>query len=409
MKRLKLIAVFIALVILGGCVVNAFAYPFLGRTEPPQIDPPDHSDNGNSNDQDDDPIDEEPEPDPEPEPEARIPRPEHVRGLYISGYGAGYSNLRDPILDLIANSELNSLVINVKDDNGNIAYQDTQVQLAIDAGAPMNQVNMEEFFEILEEHQIYPIARIVVFKDTYIGEHKPEWALKDKNGNVWKQGKNIWIDPRHKDFWEYIIDLSIEAAEMGFGEIQYDYVRWPSDGAVSQIADMPPGNLTDQGPYERTEAIAEFLAYAKERLEPYNVEVSADIFGLIGSVPHEMNIGQQLELLLETEIDLLSPMIYPGHYANGSYGLANPNRYPYETVYHSTKDYLERMEAFGTEVYLRPWIQDFNDWHDPSFHYGEEQIRAQIRALRELSVTEYLMWNAGNRYNQNAYTDNYND
>lgn len=411
MKKVKIVVISLVVLLLAGCVATAIAYPFLGRTSPPDVsnnDPGHTTDPGTEPGPDpgNDPG-QEPEPEPEPEPDPNlIPRPEFVRGLYLSGNGAGYAPLREPILQLLRDSELNALVIDVKRDDGHITYRDTNVQLALDAGANANFVDMRAFMETLREEQVYPIARIVVAKDQFVSKVKPEWFMQDKNGGIWKgKGNMPWADLRNQEYWDYLLEIAVEAIEIGFREIQFDYVRWPSggDGNIKNIVNLPAANMTSEGPYQRSEIIGSFLAYAKEKLEPYNVEISADTFGIMGTVKNEQSVGQHLEEIIASELDIISPMIYPSHYWAGTYNQANPNRAPYEVVYQSSLDHLTRMEAVGSKTILRPWLQDFNHWEDKSYVYGVEQIHAQLRALKDLGIKEYLFWNASNKYTQDAY------
>lgn len=411
MKKVKIVVISLVVLLLAGCVATAIAYPFLGRTSPPDVG---NNDPGQVTDPGTEPGTEpgnDPGQEPEPEPDPNlIPRPEYVRGLFLTGYGANSDKLREPILQLLRESELNSLVINVKDDHGYITYKDTNIQLALEAGAYMNQVDMRAFMETLREEQIYPIARVVVAKDQMISKIKPEWFLQDKKGGVWKgKGNMPWADLRNQEYWDYLLEIAVEAIEIGFREIQFDYVRWPSGGdanssnGIKNIVNLPGANMTSEGPYERSEVIASFLAYAKEHLERYDVEVSADTFGIMGTVKNEQSVGQHLEEIIASELDIISPMIYPSHYWAGTYNQANPNRAPYEVVYQSSLDHLTRMEAVGSKTILRPWLQDFNHWEDKSYVYGVEQIHAQLRALKDLGIKEYLFWNASNKYTQDAY------
>lgn len=407
-NKLKVAALVIAIVVLAGFSVNALVYPFFGRTTPPVSGEP-GDDNGNNEPGDQDPGDQEPpdeEPVDEPDPNL-IPRPKYVRGLYLSGNGAGHAPLRDPILKLLRETELNALVIDVRRDDGYITYRDTNVQLALDAKANANFVNMRAFMEVLREEQIYPIARIVVAKDNFVSKIRPDLFLQHKDGGVWKdKGGLAWGDMRNQEYWDYLIDIAIEAAEMGFREIQWDYVRFPSggDGNMSTLAtSIPRANMTKEGPYLRTEIIASFIAYSKEKLAPYNVAVTADTFGIMGTAPDEQSVGQQLELMLGAGLDVIKPMIYPGHFAVGTYGQKQPNRAPYEMVYQSTKDHLVRMEAMGSTTIMRPWLQDFVDHADRTFPYGVKEIHAQIKALEDLGVYEFLFWNARNVYTWEAY------
>lgn len=335
-----------------------------------------------------------------------IPRPKYVRGIYLTGWGANNFHLRESVIALVRESGLNSLVINVKDDDGYITYKDTNVQLAREAKANINQVDMRAFLTRLRAERIYPIARIVVAKDKCVSQIKPEWFLQDKDRNVWKDKKNAaWADLRQQGYWDYLIEIAIEARDMGFREIQFDYVRWPSggDGKISQILDIPSANLTATGPFVRSEVIADFLAYAREHLEPYGLEVSADTFGIMGTVKNEQTVGQQLEVILQSEVHAISPMIYPSHYWAGTYDQPNPNRAPYEVARQSALDHLVRMDAVGSKTILRPWLQDFEHWEDKSFIYGVQEIHAQLLAMEELGIKEYLFWNAENIFTEDAY------
>lgn len=410
MKKVRAIVLALVLLILIGCIATAIAYPFIGRTEPPDVsnnDPGHGAGPGGEPLPDPDPEpnpdpDPEPDPDPDPEPDPGpdpnlIPRPKYVRGLYMTDGVFGWSaQKRDNIFRLIKEKNFNALVINIKNDSGQVTYKGTRVQLALEAGATVNNItSTDALFEIFRREQIYPIARIVVAKDPYVSKIRPEWFIQYRDDGELKTSH--WADLRQEGYWEYLVDIAIEAAEMGFREIQFDYVRWPAGTDVKAPVSIPDYNLTNEGPYERTEAVAAFLSYAKDRLAPYDVEVSADIFGIVGTARHEETVGQQLEMVLDTGIDLICPMIYPGHYATAFYPPL-PNRAPYEVVLKSAGDFLKRMEAVNTEVQMRPWLQAFTDSRDKGFIYGTKEIEDQIRALAELGVKEFLLWDAANVY-----------
>lgn len=407
MKKIKLIFLTVIILLVVGCVATAIAYPFIGKTTPSIEEPdpdPDPDPNPNPEPQ--------PEPDPEPEPEPEpafepIPRPQYVRGLFLTGHGAGSKKLREPVIKLLRESELNSLVINVKDDYGYITHGRSEIPLVIEAKANQKQFDLDSFMQQLREEQIYPIARIVVAKDKHVSKVRPQWFLQKADGTVWKdKNDTAWADLRNKEYWDYLLDIAEEAASMGFREIQFDYIRWPSggDGKVSNIANLPAANMTSTGPYERSEIIAEFLKYAKARLEPLGIDVSADTFGIMGTVKDEQTVGQQLEVMLTTDIHAISPMIYPSHYWTGTYGYKVPDQEPYGVAYQSSKDHLVRMEAVNSKIIMRPWLQDFTaTWVKGYIRYGVKEIHAQLRAMQELGIKEYLFWNAGNKYTEEAF------
>ena len=324
-----------------------------------------------------------------------IARPLHVRGIYVNFSTLGEGRFSE-LIELIHNTEINAMVIDIKDDQGLLTYARTQVPWAVDAGAPGGLIeDPVEFMAQLAEHQIYPIARIVAFKDNLMAQHRPDLAILSNSGELWRDGgRQYWLDPYNQEAWKYIVALAREAAELGFREIQFDYVRLPSDGNLRDIVyparDDTPVNMI----------IPLFLRYAKASLARYDVEVSADVFGLVTSDPTGMGIGQHLESMA-AELDLICPMIYPSHYGPGNLGLADPDSAPYETVYRSIDDALQRLDRAGLNTAIRPWLQSFTIRH----LYRAEEIRAQIEAAERLGIHEFLLWNNGNFYNRAALRD----
>ncbi|NLJ33312.1 MAG: putative glycoside hydrolase [Firmicutes bacterium] len=323
----------------------------------------------------------------EEEEPVRVRVPVEARGIYLSGYVAGGKERRESLFQLIDETKLNAVVIDYKDSTGKVSYE-TQVPLARGIGAGENKIaDLPELLADLNERGIYTIARLVVFQDPILAAGKPDWALKSKSsGGIWRDRKKLaWTDPHSKDVWDYNIALAAEAAELGFKEIQWDYVRFPSDGAIKD-ASYPYADGRS-----KAEVIRDFLSYAREKLSTYPIYVSADIFGLITSVDNDQGIGQYFEDVAGA-VDYISPMVYPSHYALGTFGLADPNKAPYETVLRSLEDALKRLgEGDGQ---LRPWLQDFSLGH----HYGPEEVRAQIRAAEELGLKSWLLWDPANRY-----------
>lgn len=329
-----------------------------------------------------------------PKPKAP-PKPEkefiQAKGLHVTGWIAGGKNSMQKLIDMCNRTELNTLVIDMKESDGVVSW-DTGVPLEREIGASRKCVSdPEALMEKLKENNIYPIARIVVFKDSILPKVKPEMAVLNAGGGIWRdRAGKAWANPYDKRVWDYNIDLAIEAAKLGFKEIQWDYVRFPSDGRVSQCV---YSGKTDQS---EPEVIADFLKYAKERLKPYGVVISADLFGLTSLVKHDMGIGQRINLMAQ-HIDYICPMIYPSHYAMGEYGIPNPNKAPYKTVLLSLRDALKSVE--GTKCKVRPWLQDFSLY---GVRYGAAEVLAQRKAAKELGVTEFLLWNASCRYTEAA-------
>jgi hypothetical protein len=319
-----------------------------------------------------------------------------VKGIYVSDSMAGYTTGMNKLIQLVDETELNSMVIDIKNDYGRIAYQST-LPMAVEYGVGSSNIrDIDALMNKLISHNIYPIARIVTFKDPYIALKKPEWAVKKGDGSVWlDRSKAAWLDPYNREAWDYIISIARDAAKHGFREIQFDYVRFPSDGSGVNALVYPGKDSRS-----RQQVVADFLAYARQQLEPEHVWVSADIFGLIPVVNDDQGIGQYWEDAIQG-IDYVSPMAYPSHYAPYTFGIKNPNADPYKTVYETMKKGLERMakSPANGKVTMRPWLQDFS-MGTPS--YTAADVRAQIQACYDLGVDQWILWNAANRYTRDA-------
>lgn len=337
------------------------------------------------------------------EPEPLFPRvtptpiPEEVRGVYVTGWVAGTPSLFKRLLRFIDATPVNSLVIDIKDDTGKLSYR-SAVPMVNTLDAWENKIpDVQKMLKTLQQKKVYPIARLVVFKDPYLAEKRPEFALKQPNGEVWRDYKGMaWVDPHAREVWEYNIQIAKEAVKMGFSEIQFDYVRFASDGDLrSCVYPYADGS-------SKEDVIRDFLLYAREELEPLGAVVSADVFGLACSAPDDLFIGQKLEKIAEA-VPVICPMVYPSHYARGSYGLANPDLQPYATVLRSLQDASQRLKDYP--VKLRPWLQDFSLGNA----YGPAEIQAQIQAVYDAGVREWLFWNPSCRYNVDKYVARKNE
>ncbi len=333
-----------------------------------------------------------------------------VKGIYITGSTVGFKERFNELINFISKTELNAVVIDIKDDFGEMTYP-SDIEIVNEIGANRNTKveDMNQVLEVLREKEIYPIARIVTFKDRIAATEKPKLAVKTKDGSVWRDNKgDAWLDPYNKDSWEYPIRIAEEAALKGFKEIQFDYVRFPTDGKISSI---------DYGQAKKSktkaEVIAEFLEYARERLEPLGVYVSADVFGLVTTAEDDMGLGQHLETMA-TSVDILSPMVYPSHYGLGSFGVQYPDAEPYKIVYTSLSTGIKRIDNMAddkTKAIIRPWLQDFSaPWLKEQYgshytNYGPEEIKAQIKACEDSGLKEWIFWNAGNVYTKEGYRE----
>ncbi len=330
---------------------------------------------------------------PQPKPVA-WPKPESIKGIYATGWMAGSSKWLDETVAFINQTSVNSLVIDVKDDTGTLSYN-SKVPLVQTLGAAERKIgNPQKLLDTLRQHQIFPIARIVVFKDPFLAQHKSEWAVRDSAGGLWSDRKGLhWVDPNNKAYWDYIIEIAKEAIDLGFQEIQFDYVRFTSDGDIKRcVYPFSAGQL-------KQDVIRDFLQYARAQLKPYNIPISADIFGLTTSVEDDQGIGQQYEKIISS-VDVVCPMVYPSHYGPGNFGLKNPNLNPYDTVFHAVSDAQKRLEKAGnTTTLLRPWLQDFS----LGAHYGRTEIQKQIQAVEAAGAKEWIFWNPSCRYQLQKY------
>lgn len=326
----------------------------------------------------------------DPQPEA--PK---VKGIYVTAYSAGGERM-EKLLTLLDQTELNSMVIDIKDDAGYITYKTDNAELQ-KMGNPQKFIgDISKLMERLKKHDVYPIARIVVFKDSILAKNNPQLSFRNSDGSVWKnKGGDSFVNPYNKEVWKYNVDIAKEAVKLGFKEIQFDYVRFPE--GFEKRADKLKYTKTDNS---RVEIISNFVKYAKSELTPLGVRVSVDIFGYAASAPAE-GIGQDF-VKISKNVDVISPMVYPSHYSTGWFGVKEPDLDPYATIKGSMVDTHKKLDPLGSyKPIVRPWIQDFTASWLGSGHfvkYGKQQVEDQIRALKDENVEEFLLWNANNRY-----------
>ncbi|MBM7565461.1 putative glycoside hydrolase [Paenibacillus sacheonensis] len=322
------------------------------------------------------------------------------KGIYVTAYSAGGARM-DSLLKLLDDTPLNSMVIDLKDDNGYITFPTSNPDL-LKYGKPQKFIrDMPALMEKLKKHNVYPIGRIVVFKDTVLAKKHPELSFRRKDGSVWANAKgDSFVNAYRKEVWDYNVAAAKEAAKLGFKEIQFDYVRFP-EGFENKADSL----VFDKTQASRVDTIAAFVKYAKAQLEPLGVRVSVDIFGYAASVPAAEGIGQDF-VKISKYVDVIAPMIYPSHYGPGWFGVKDPDTNPYATIKGAMKDTLKKLNPIGSyKPVIRPWIQDFTaSWLGKGHYipYGKPQIEAQIKALHEAGVDEYLLWNANNRYTADA-------
>lgn len=328
-------------------------------------------------------------------PENQLPK---VKGIYVTGPMAG-SQYMDDLIALIDETELNTMVIDIKNDDGRITYR-MDLEQAESMEACIRYIpDIEKFMEKLKEHDIYTIARVVCFKDPCLAKAHPEYTIKNPDGSPLTDKNGMaWINPYEKDTWEYIVDVSVKAADLGFDEIQFDYVRFP-EGKAAQNADYG----VDTQNYTKEQVILDFLTYAAERLHEKKVILGADVFGTVIHSSVDAGIVGQDYKEISSIVDVICPMVYPSHYQNGTFGLDIPDAYPYETVYEAMKDSANKLESVDetNRAVVRPWLQSFTaGWVAGHIPYGGEEIRKQIQAVYDAGYDEWILWDASNQYTE---------
>ncbi|OGG80369.1 hypothetical protein A3A39_04250 [Candidatus Kaiserbacteria bacterium RIFCSPLOWO2_01_FULL_54_13] len=340
-----------------------------------------------------------------------LPTPEPQYAIYMTQCVVGTPSMRDSLVKFIDETKLNAVVIDIKDYAGKISFPTANPVLAGSVSDKCRADDMKEFIEKLHEKDIYVIGRITVFQDPFYTKNHPEQSVQSKSrpGEPWKDFKGLsFVAVNARPFWEYIVELSKESYALGFDELNYDYVRWPSDGPMSDIV-YPTVNHT--GDLER------FFQYLSENVKPTGAVMSVDLFGMTTTNIDDLNIGQQLERALPY-FDYIAPMVYPSHYPKSFLGLGNPNSDPYKVVNYSMSSAVRRTIATTTSIAsfaytrmgtstpaiyekpsydprkLRPWLQDFDYGKD----YQPQDILDQTRATYDAGLTSWFVWDPANRY-----------
>jgi hypothetical protein len=340
-----------------------------------------------------------PRPDTTPAKIPLVPPPDPLRGLYVNRWAAIGQRMWQ-LIEVAKTTEINALVIDVKDDRGFVLYR-SKVPLAQQIGAdtnrPMSATRLRAVLDTMRAHGIYPIARIVVVKDPLLAEHRLDWAIKRKDApdKPWldKNGKP-WLDAHQPGVWQYAADLAKEAVGLGFSEVQLDYVRFPDEKRLVREATFPlaKGRV-------RAQVIRDQLASVRSTLKPLGVPMTIDVFGLTATDTTDMGIGQRWEMFAN-QADVVLPMAYPSHYAPGTYKLGSPNAHPYATIDHTLKDAKRRSASLAGAAKIVPWYQDFT--LGPP-HYGPEQVRAQIKAGYDNGINSWVLWNPRSAYSEAAF------
>ncbi|MFT3931567.1 MAG: putative glycoside hydrolase [Spongiibacteraceae bacterium] len=311
------------------------------------------------------------------------------KGIYLSSYGISSLKLRNSALDLVRDTEINTFVIDIKTDTAMITHK-SSIPLAQEIGAQklILKKDLPELIAKLHEQGIYTIGRIVVFKDNLLAQAHPELAIKRSNGELFRDNEGLaWVDAMQPKVWEYNIALAEETAQMGFDEIQFDYVRFPDKRGL--VFSKPN---TEEN---RVAAISGLLSAAHKKLEPYNVFMSADIFGYVSWNLNDTEIGQRIVDVMQ-HVDYASPMLYPSGFQFGIPGYRDPVANSHEIVYRSLE--RARVRANVDAVRFRPWLQAFKDYAFDRRHFGADELKQQISAADRFGSNGWLLWNPRNVY-----------
>lgn len=324
-----------------------------------------------------------------------IKTPESVKGIYMSGWVAGNEKLRTNLVNLIDSTELNTVVIDVKDYSGKISFFVSNPKLKEFNSSENRISDVKEFIGRLHDKGIYVIGRISSFQDSFLIKTHPEYAVKTKAGGVWKDHKGVgWLDASAKPVWNYLVLIGDEAYSVGFDELNFDYIRFPSDGNMEDIAYPYSKGKT------KSVAMNGFYTYLDNYFHPKNIPISADLFGMTTSNKDDLGIGQILEDAL-AHFDFVSPMVYPSHYPTNFNNWKNPSEKPYELIVYVMNKAVERAKiATTTPMKLRPWLQDFSI---NGTNYSSKMVRDQIEGTYDTGLNSWLMWNASNIYTASAY------
>jgi hypothetical protein len=322
-----------------------------------------------------------------PNPLAPRPAPLEMRGVHVT---MALASLPGKLEEYFSMQGLNTVELDIKDENGEVAWPFAGVPLAKQIGAARTYYRPKQTALLARSHGVYLIGRIVCFEDPVLAEAMPARAVQRGDGSVWKNHAGLgWADPYNRANWEYLVDIAVAAAKSGFDEIQFDYVRFPTDGDISDMV-FPSRTESSMG-----WTIAEFAHYASKRLKPLGVRISADVFGL--SATRNLGIGQ-FPRRLARYLDVIYPMVYPSHYVPGEYSIEDPNAVPGQVVAASLADFKEQVR--GTKTKIIPWLQDFSYGRT----YTADDVKVQIDAARRAGSPGFLLWNAAGIYTQEALT-----
>ncbi len=327
-------------------------------------------------------------------PVTHLPTPEPLKAIYMTQCAAATPSLRQHLMGIARNTEINAIVVDLKDYSGTVVFSS---ETALSGGKGCQVKDFKDLVRLMHDEDIYVIGRLTVFQDPlYTVAHSDQAVQNVSTGEIWLDHKKLsFVDVGAKPFWDYIISLAREAYDLGVDEINFDYVRYPSDGSVGEAS------YPFSGDQIKSVVLESFFSYLHDQLADTEIVTSVDLFGLTTSVQSDLNIGQVLEKALPY-FDYIAPMVYPSHYPVNFNGWPDPNAKPYDIVYYAMTEGIKRLEI-AVPAYdrlkLRPWLQDFN-YPVP---YTPEMVKAQIQATYDAGLTSWMMWDPANRYTVSVF------
>ncbi len=314
-----------------------------------------------------------------------------VRALYVNRFAAQSTKRMRQLVQMADETEINALVIDMKDEFG-LNFKTSNAEWARNAGTAGTVRDLRGLLDTLRAHKILPIARLVVFKDSVTARVHPDWTMRRQDNSIWRDKQGLaWVNPYHRELWKYNIGLGEELAKMGFGEIQFDYIRFPEP-----YPSLPKQVFPGSNGVSKPDILAMFLKEANSRYDKLGVRTTADIFGLVTTVNGALEVGQWWEKISPT-VDVVLPMVYPSHYPRGSFGITSPNAEPQRVISIAITRARERDQKLGvtTGEHVRPWLQAFTLGKPP---YGPAEIEAQKKGAYDAGYDGWVLWSPGSKY-----------
>jgi hypothetical protein len=314
-----------------------------------------------------------------------------VRALYVNRFAAQSTKRMRQLIQIADETEINALVIDMKDEFG-LNFKTSNAEWARNAGTAGTVRDLRALLDTMRAHKILPIARLVVFKDSVTARVHPDWTIRRQDNSIWRDKQGLaWVNPYHRELWNYNIGLGEELAKMGFGEIQFDYIRFPEP-----YPSLPKQVFPGSEGVSKPDVLAGFLKDANARYDKLGVRTTADIFGLVTTVGGALEVGQWWEKI-SPQVDVVLPMVYPSHYPRGSFGLASPNAEPRKVISIALTRARQRDQKLGITApeHVRPWLQAFTLGKPP---YGPAELEAQKQGTYDAGYDGWVLWHPGSKY-----------